>query len=63
MELLGDANWWLPRWLGRILPKVHVEVPDAPALAPQPALVGADGHSGNGSVVDPAEEPAGDSAR
>ena len=25
MELLGDANWWLPRWLGRILPEVHVE--------------------------------------
>jgi RND superfamily putative drug exporter len=63
MELLGDANWWLPRWLGRILPKVHVEVPDAPALAPQPALVGADGHSGNGSAVDPVEEPAGESTR
>jgi RND superfamily putative drug exporter len=25
MELLGDANWWLPRWLARVLPKVHVE--------------------------------------
>jgi RND superfamily putative drug exporter len=25
MELLGDANWWLPRWLDRILPTVHVE--------------------------------------
>ena len=21
MELLGDANWWLPRWLDRILPE------------------------------------------
>ena len=20
MQLLGDANWWLPRWLGRVLP-------------------------------------------
>ena len=20
MRLLGDANWWLPRWLGRLLP-------------------------------------------
>jgi RND superfamily putative drug exporter len=20
MHLLGDANWWLPRWLGRVLP-------------------------------------------
>jgi RND superfamily putative drug exporter len=25
MELLGDANWWLPRWLDRILPKIHIE--------------------------------------
>jgi RND superfamily putative drug exporter len=25
MELLGDANWWLPRWLQRILPKVRVD--------------------------------------
>jgi RND superfamily putative drug exporter len=25
MELLGDKNWWLPRWLDRILPKIHVE--------------------------------------
>ena len=27
MELLGDANWWLPRWLDRILPRVDVEGP------------------------------------
>lgn len=25
MELLGDRNWWLPRWLDRILPHVDVE--------------------------------------
>ncbi|MDP8938251.1 MAG: MMPL family transporter [Actinomycetota bacterium] len=25
MELLGDKNWWMPRWLGRALPKVNVE--------------------------------------
>jgi RND superfamily putative drug exporter len=25
MELLGDANWWLPKWLDRILPEVHIE--------------------------------------
>lgn len=25
MELLGDRNWWLPRWLDRILPTLHVE--------------------------------------
>ncbi|CAN5421403.1 hypothetical protein BH18ACT1_BH18ACT1_04600 [soil metagenome] len=25
MELLGDRNWWLPRWIGRLLPKIAVE--------------------------------------
>ena len=25
MELLGDANWWLPRWLDRAMPRVAVE--------------------------------------
>jgi RND superfamily putative drug exporter len=25
MELLGDANWWLPDWLERRLPRFHVE--------------------------------------
>ena len=28
MELLGDRNWWIPRWLDRILPQVHVESVD-----------------------------------
>lgn len=25
MELLGDRNWWLPRWLDRLLPSINVE--------------------------------------
>ncbi len=25
MELLGDRNWWIPKWLDRILPKINVE--------------------------------------
>ncbi|MEA2716024.1 MAG: putative drug exporter of the superfamily, partial [Actinomycetota bacterium] len=25
MELLGDSNWWLPRWLDKLLPDVAVE--------------------------------------
>jgi putative drug exporter of the RND superfamily len=29
MELLGNANWWMPKWLGRILPEVHIEGQDA----------------------------------
>jgi RND superfamily putative drug exporter len=25
MELLGDKNWWLPRWIDRFLPTIDVE--------------------------------------
>jgi RND superfamily putative drug exporter len=28
MHLLGPANWALPRWLGRVLPRLAVEAPD-----------------------------------
>ena len=35
MELLGDRNWWLPRWLDRILPNVDVEGHAEPAAEKQ----------------------------
>jgi RND superfamily putative drug exporter len=25
MHLLGNGNWWMPAWLGRLLPELHVE--------------------------------------
>ncbi len=28
MELLGDRNWWFPKWLDRIVPHVSVEAHD-----------------------------------
>ncbi len=32
MELLGDRNWWFPRWLDRFVPRLHVEAaPDLEA--------------------------------
>jgi RND superfamily putative drug exporter len=31
MELLGDRNWWLPRWLDRHLPNLDVEGHTTPA--------------------------------
>jgi RND superfamily putative drug exporter len=42
MELLGGANWWFPRWLDRLLPRVDVEGGEAPAAEaeelPEPAV-------------------------
>ncbi|MCL4288196.1 MAG: MMPL family transporter, partial [Thermoleophilia bacterium] len=39
MELLGRRAWWLPGWLERILPRLHVDAaPDRhAAAAPAPA--------------------------
>src|SRR5439155_23553702 len=27
MELLGNANWWMPKWLDRVVPRISVEAP------------------------------------
>ncbi len=35
MHLFGRANWWLPGWLDRILPHLHVE-PPAKVASPEP---------------------------
>ena len=45
MALLGKANWWLPKWLDRIIPEVHIEgshLEDEPA-APRSASPAAGG--------------------
>jgi RND superfamily putative drug exporter len=34
MHLIGRANWWLPGWLDRILPRLNVEAPGAAAAKP-----------------------------
>ena len=39
MELLGDKNWWLPKWLDRILPHIDVEGPTEAIDAEAAALV------------------------
>jgi putative drug exporter of the RND superfamily len=43
MVLLGDANWWLPGWLDRILPNMNLELVDDPEAGVEEApRVGAD---------------------
>ena len=39
MEMMGDANWWLPRWLDRILPDMDFETSEAPPKHQTPATV------------------------
>jgi RND superfamily putative drug exporter len=45
MELLGDRNWWLPRWLDRLLP--HVDIEGEPAI-PVPDRAATDGTRADG---------------
>jgi RND superfamily putative drug exporter len=35
MRLLGDANWWLPKWLDRIIPNLDIE---GESRLPEPEL-------------------------
>jgi RND superfamily putative drug exporter len=41
MRLTGAANWWLPRWLDRLLPHLDIEgvggLPAPELRAPSPA--------------------------
>ncbi|HEY5199824.1 MAG TPA: MMPL family transporter [Acidothermaceae bacterium] len=40
MHVLGDRNWYLPKWLDRITPKVSFEPPDQPIAEEDSVLVG-----------------------
>jgi RND superfamily putative drug exporter len=35
MKLMGDANWWIPRWLDRLLPTIDI---DGEAGLPEPTM-------------------------
>ncbi len=49
MELLGSRNWWMPRWLDRLLPRLTLEdaVHEARGSAPGPTTTG-----GSSAAVD-----------
>jgi putative drug exporter of the RND superfamily len=47
MELLGRANWWIPRWLDRIVPNLGVEVDVALPAAGGPGTNGATAPTGS----------------
>ena len=61
MELLGERNWWLPRWIDRALPALHVEgAPDHDAqLAAATARVEAERAADEPGEPDAMREPVG----
>ena len=36
MKLMGDANWWIPRWLDRLLPAIDAEGQPMPEMEAAP---------------------------
>lgn len=42
MTLLGKGNWYLPRWLDRLLPETALREPSVPADSPTPQRIGTD---------------------
>ncbi|HET6298557.1 MAG TPA: MMPL family transporter [Kribbella sp.] len=39
MHILGRANWWMPDWLGRRLPELHIEGRPEQHLAARPVVL------------------------
>ena len=39
MHIFGDANWWLPRWLDRLLPYLAIEPPAEAPARPAPKVL------------------------
>jgi RND superfamily putative drug exporter len=62
MVMMGDANWWMPRWLDRILPHLSIEGEeyfrrrDAEAAAAANVAAGEGAASGPGPQPQPSEE-------
>ncbi len=53
MHMLGGANWWLPSWLGRLLPRISIEPPppSPDEAAPEPGDDGAPEPGGERPLV------------
>ncbi|MGY0018847.1 MMPL family transporter [Streptomyces sp. YJ-C3] len=47
MHLLGGANWWLPKWLDRCLPRLSIEPPECRAAAAGARIPGQRGAVGD----------------
>ena len=56
MELLGDRNWWIPKWLDRLLPEIDVE--GHHTIDPtEPVAPGANGDGVGPNAGEPEAEP------
>ena len=55
MELLGPINWWMPRWLDRVVPTLGAEADVTPPAPLLPATA-ADSGPASGPTTEPNSE-------
>ncbi|MCP4225310.1 MAG: MMPL family transporter, partial [Actinomycetia bacterium] len=53
MKLMGDANWWIPDWLDRLLPTIDIE---GEAGLPMPEMEIPDEAADLGGLTEPTTE-------
>jgi RND superfamily putative drug exporter len=39
MQVMGEANWWFPDWLDRLVPRISIEAHHTLQVEPVPVLV------------------------
>ncbi|MFI8826573.1 MMPL family transporter [Streptomyces sp. NPDC053431] len=59
MHMLGGANWWLPRWLDRRLPRISIEPPESRVAADARAVDAGAKIPVQRVIMGEAEEPEG----
>jgi putative drug exporter of the RND superfamily len=58
MHLTGPANWVLPGWLGRILPRLAVEAAEPAPASPEPSVIASAGNLAGPGHTAPSLWPA-----
>ncbi|MYS06099.1 MMPL family transporter [Streptomyces sp. SID6041] len=63
MHLLGGANWWLPKWLDRLLPRISIEAPESRQAADARGTIPAQRVTAATATPAPAAEERNDDVR
>ncbi|MGW2305101.1 MMPL family transporter [Streptomyces sp. NPDC001809] len=63
MHLLGGANWWLPKWLDRLLPRISIETPESREAADARGTIPAQRVTAATATTAPAAEERNDDVR
>ncbi|WP_328942398.1 MMPL family transporter [Streptomyces sp. NBC_00250] len=63
MHMLGGANWWLPKWLDRLLPRISIETPECREAADARGKIPAQRVTAGTATAAPAAEERNDDVR